>query len=747
MSGPSVARCRVVAAGLAWALLLSGCGPKPAGDDRPPEDEVWVGREAFERGDARVAEARTQPILDPIAAGGRIAFDDQLVTHVFSPVTGRVTRVVAQLGDEVKKGSPLVAIVSPDVGSAVADEAKARADLTAARHDFERQKALFAERAGSSRDFETAEDNYRKAAAEHQRALQRLRLLRAGRIDRVTQEYTLPSPIAGRVVARTVNPGIEVQGQYSGGTAVELFTVGSTGTVWLFADVSAGDLAQVQPGAAVSARVLAYPDRLFRGKVEWQSATLDPVLRTGRIRCSLDNAEGLLKPEMFASVLIERPAVQRLSVPRESVVRINDQSFLYVAAGARPGGKQVFKRRHVAIPERAGNGKRKVARGSEVFVPVDGGEADLVPVLDGVAEGEKVLIDRGPQRPGTDGEVSLSRDQMARGKIDVVTVEERDIPETLTVGGRLAFDDLRVAHVFSPVNGRIAQVLAAPGQRVKKGAPLAIISSADLGAAFADERKAHADLTAAEHEVKRQREMYALHASSQKDLETAEDNFGRAKAEYQRAAQKTRLLREGARSASGQEFVLRSPIEGEVIARTANPGVEVQGAYAGGGTLVELFTVGSTDELWLIGDVYEADLPFVKPGAAVSLELPAHPGRLFHGTVDWISDTLDPVLRTAKVRCVLKNEQGLLRPEMYQVVRVAAPTRHALTVPRDAVLRLGDETDVFVEQPRGPDGSVAFRRRRVLADEQLQGDHVPVLAGLKAGERVAAAGSIFLVGN
>jgi membrane fusion protein, heavy metal efflux system len=732
---------------LASALLCAGCRRGPPVEARPPEGELWIGQDAFDRGNARVAEARTQPIVDPIAAGGRIAFDDQRISHVFSPVTGRVTRVLAQLGAEVKKGSPLVAIVSPDVGSAVADEVKARADLTAAGHDFDRQKALFADHAGSSRDLEMAEDNYRKAAAEHERALQRLRLLRAGRIDGVTQEYMLPSPIEGRVVARTVNPGVEVQGQFSGGTAVELFTVGSIGSVWLFADLSAGELAQVQPGAVVSARVLAYPDRVFHGTVEWRSPTLDPALRTGRVRCSLDNAEGLLKPEMFARVLIERPSVARLSVPREAVVRINDQSFLYVVAGTREDKRQVFKRRHVAVPERASIPQTNAQRSSEVFVPVEGREPDLVPVLTGIAEGERVLVDRGPDHPHGDDEVSFTRDQMARGRVATASVEESEVPDALTLGGRLAFDDLRVAHVFSPVNGRIAQLLAAPGQRVRKGAPLAIITSADLGSAFADERRAHADLLAAEHEVKRQREMYALHASAQKDLEAAEDNFERAKAEYQRAAQKTRLFREGARDAAGQEYVLRSPIEGEVIGRTANPGVEVQGAYAGAGALVELFTVGSVDELWLIGDVYEADLPYVKPGAAVSLEVPAHPGRVFHGTVDWVSDTLDPVLRTAKVRCLLKNEEGLLRPEMYQVVTVAAPARHALTVPRDAVLRLGDETDVFVEQPHGPDGSVPFRRRRVLANEQLPGDRVPVLAGLKAGERVAAAGSIFLVGN
>ena len=113
----------------------------------------------------------------------------------------------------------------------------------------------------------------------------------------------------------------------------------------------------------------------------------------------------------------------------------------------------------------------------------------------------------------------------------------------------------------------------------------------------------------------------------------------------------------------------------------------------------------------------------------------------------WISDALDPATRTAKVRCVLENQQGLLRPEMYQVVTVAAPARRALTVPRDALLRVGDETVVFVEGRPATDGRVPFRRRRVVADEQMPGDVIPVLGGVEAGERVAAQGSIFLLGD
>ncbi len=737
------------------AVLACARAKKPA---TPPEDELWIPREAFERGEAKVAEVRPRVLPAPIVTAGRIAFDDLRVSHVFSPVTGRVTHLFADYGQLVHKGTPLAAIVSPDVGSAVSDEVKARADLVAAEHDFDRQKQLFAANAASSRDFEAAEDNYRKAKAEEERALKRLRLLRAGHVNAVTQEFLLTSPIDGRVMAIAINPGVDVQGQFSGGAPTgELFTVGDIERVWLFADVAESEMSELVVGAQITARVLAYPGRAFHGVVEWISATFDPALRTTRIRCALPNPEGLLKPEMFASVFIARPSLMKLAVPRGAVVRINDQSFVYVAgdgrspkggaSNERPDGKQIFKRRHVQVPEYAGPPGQRGRPASEVFLPADGTQSEWAAVPSGLAEGEKVLVDQAQPRAHREEEVSLASTQWASGTVSTAVAEERDLPAFVTVGGKLTFDDRRVTHVFSPLNGRIERVLAAPGQRLRKGDPLAVLLSQDLGSAFSDELKAKADLIAAGHEVSRQREMVALQASSRRDLEVAEDNFNRAKAEHERAAQKVRLLR--ARGADGvsQEFVLRSPMDGEVLARNANPGVQVQGQYSAGPNVVELFTIGRIDELYLMGEVYEVDLPSVRRGAEVELEVAAYPGRTFRGRVDWISDVLDPVLRTAKVRCVLQNRDRLLRPEMYELVKIATPGRHAVAVPREALLRLGDETDVFVQAPEAKDGRVSFRRRAVIADEQIPGELVAVLAGLNPGERVASRGSIFLVGN
>jgi cobalt-zinc-cadmium efflux system membrane fusion protein len=194
----------------------------------------------------------------------------------------------------------------------------------------------------------------------------------------------------------------------------------------------------------------------------------------------------------------------------------------------------------------------------------------------------------------------------------------------------------------------------------------------------------------------------------------------------------------------GQRYILRAPIGGEVISRAVNPGVEVQGQY-GGGTAVELFTIGSIDQVWILADVFETDLAKVVVGAALGASVPAYAGRSFTGRVDWISPALDPATRTARVRCVLKNEKGELRPEMYATVKIATGVRSSLAIPRTAVLRQGEQTWVFTQLGRTEHGMLRFTRKQVQVDD-AGGELLPVLSGLARGETVVTAGAIQLSG-
>ncbi len=299
--------------------------------------------------------------------------------------------------------------------------------------------------------------------------------------------------------------------------------------------------------------------------------------------------------------------------------------------------------------------------------------------------------------------------------------------------------------MFSPVTGRIKRIVADPGQRVKKGASLATIESPDVGNAFADLDKAQADLIASEHDSRRQQELYEAHAGSQRDFETAQDNYRKARAEVERASQKARMFRAAAADKVTQEFTLRAPIEGEVIARNVNPGAEVLGQYSGG-TAVELFTVGELDSVWVFADVFEMDLARVKRGAQVSVKVVAYPDKVFSGKVDWISDALDATARTARVRCSIPNPGRELKPEMYATVSIAVDAPAVAALPRTALLRIADQTVVFVQNGNAPDGRLKFTRRIIAVNEDEGSDYVPIVRGVNAGDRVVTSGGILLSG-
>jgi membrane fusion protein, heavy metal efflux system len=339
-------------------------------------------------------------------------------------------------------------------------------------------------------------------------------------------------------------------------------------------------------------------------------------------------------------------------------------------------------------------------------------------------------------------EVWLTPGQVRDAKIEVRAVEVQAVDDTLVTSGRVAFDDQRVGHVFSPVTGRVVQIVAQLGDHVRKGQALAVIESPDIGNAVSDERKADADLVAAEHDRDRQKALIEQHATSQAALEQSEDTWRKARAELERARQKAYLLHAAGVDAVTQTYALRAPIEGDVLTRNVSPGVEVQGQY-GGGQAVELFTVGELDRVWVMADLYEIDLARVRVGAPASVRLIAYGNQTFPATVDWISSMLDPTSRTAKIRCTMDNAGGLLKPEMYATVQISVEQKWALAIPRSALLRLGEYKVVFVQVGEG-EGHAKFARVPVDVDEGESSTWLEVRHGLEPGQNVVTSGATLL---
>jgi len=355
---------------------------------------------------------------------------------------------------------------------------------------------------------------------------------------------------------------------------------------------------------------------------------------------------------------------------------------------------------------------------------------------------ERARPQQGPKIPP--GEVWLTTEQVKEAKVEVKPLEEQDVDDTILTSGKVTFDDLKVSHVYSPVTGRVTNIAAQLGQHVKKGDPLATIDSPDIGAVSADLGKAQAEMIAAEHDYKRQKELFESHATSQKDLEVSEDNWRKARAELERAKQKAYLLQGGGGNVT-QGYTLKAALEGDVIARNISPGVEVQGQY-GGGTAVELFTIGELDKVWILADIFEMDLARVKVGAKVVVKIVTYPGKTFEGKVDYVAGMLDPVTRTARVRCIFENPDKLLKPEMYATVQISVDERKALAIPRSALLRLGDSTVVFVELGESSDKRIRYERRPVTIDETEGSPWLPVTHGLDRGNKIVVSGAVLLSG-
>jgi cobalt-zinc-cadmium efflux system membrane fusion protein len=344
------------------------------------------------------------------------------------------------------------------------------------------------------------------------------------------------------------------------------------------------------------------------------------------------------------------------------------------------------------------------------------------------------------------GEVWLTDAQIRGARLVIEPAGTRQLTLHLVTAGHVAFNEERVAHVFSPVSGRVTKVLGEFGRRVRPGEALAILESPDLGAAWSDLIKARADRAAAEREFDRQKSLLAHHAAAERDYETAENNAQRAKAEVERAQLRLRMLHASENGSATQEFFLRSPIAGEVVNRNATTGLEVQGMLSSANVVQELFTVGDIERVWVWGDLYERDLGKVRRGQRVEITSVAYPGRAIAGDVDFVANALDAQTHTAKIRCAVSNADHALKPEMYVTLSVELERRECLVLPRTAVVKAGERHTVVVADGKTSDGRTRFVQRPVALGDADDGS-VSIASGLAAGERVVVSGSILLSGG
>lgn len=286
------------------------------------------------------AELAPVPMDEPLAA--RVSYDENATARLFAPVAGRAVEIRANLGDSVKAGDVLAVLDAPELGTAAADLAKARADAQLKKAALERMKSLFAAEVVPRRELEAAQADWQQAQAEAERARLRLaNLAPGGASEAGSQRYLLRAPLAGVVAARNINPAMEVRPD----ATEPLFVVTDMRRLSVLVDVPERDLPVVTVGKATRVEVSAYPERSFEGQVIRVAPTLDPQTRRVQARVAVDNRENLLKPEMYARVAILADAKEELPrVPIGALLVDGVKNYVFVERD--PG---VFEKREVTL--------------------------------------------------------------------------------------------------------------------------------------------------------------------------------------------------------------------------------------------------------------------------------------------------------------------------------------------------------------------------------------------------------------
>ena len=284
-----------------------------------------------------VETVQTHAFVSEELTEGKIGVNGDRATPVISPYSGRVTRVIAGLGDTVKAGAPLATVEASEFVQAQNDLKVAAAQVKLARINETRKHALYDAKGGSLQDWQQAQADLASAETALNAVRNRLQIFGKTPVDIANLESlqamnpvaTIVAPLAGVVVDRQVGPGQYLQ---AGGAPV--FTIADPSSVWLLANVREADSGSVNLGQPVEVRVLAYPKRIFKARVTYVAAVVDPVTHRLPVRAEIDNRDLALKPEMFATFrIVTSGATESPAVPAAAVVYEGAAAHVWVVAG------------------------------------------------------------------------------------------------------------------------------------------------------------------------------------------------------------------------------------------------------------------------------------------------------------------------------------------------------------------------------------------------------------------------------
>lgn len=344
----------------AGAFLLSKADPRSASANSPTEfsSQSRQRPETFHLTTAQWAALTIEPVKQEqfrseFTTEGKIAVDEDSSTPIFSPYAGRVIKLLAKPGEFVQPGQQLFVIEATDTVQGLNDFIAALSTVKTARSKLDlaqivekRANDLYAGKAVPLKDWQqaqadlaVAQNDMRASETALEAARNRLRIF--GRSDQeiaafqekrlINPETPIYSPIGGTVVQRKIGPGQFI----SSGASDPVFVIGNLSTVWLTAFVRETEASNVSVGQDIAFTILAARNRIFHARIDYVASALDPVMRRLPVRATIDNSDGILKPEMFANVKIfsgdNHSKIEAPAVSREAVIYEGDIPRVWVA--------------------------------------------------------------------------------------------------------------------------------------------------------------------------------------------------------------------------------------------------------------------------------------------------------------------------------------------------------------------------------------------------------------------------------
>ncbi len=313
------------------------------------------------------------------------------------------------------------------------------------------------------------------------------------------------------------------------------------------------------------------------------------------------------------------------------------------------------------------------------------------------------------------------------------SVQLRNVDDELKLSGEVSFNENKVVKVYPFSSGQVLQVNVSIGDYVKAGQTLATIKSADIAGNYSDLSVAGNDVAIAKRCMDNAEHLYKNGIASEREYNEAKENYNKAVSNANKIREQIQINGGGRTEANGT-YIITAPRSGYVVEKFINPGNFIRNDNGS-----NLFTIGDISDVWIWANVYESDIAKVKQGYTAYVTTLAYPDTVFEGKVDKINQILDPETKVMKIKIVLPNPGGTLKPQMFANIRITNTESNKMTtVPGSALINDNQKTFVVVYHNNN---DAQIREIQVL---KIVGGFAYVSQGLQEGEKVITQNQILI---